>query len=82
MKVEVGDVISFKLTRDTCWGPKGKHRAVVLEENKDIIVQYLDLKLIKSRIGNLTAMQGYDILNAFLNCSYVEDIKVLKNISN
>ena len=82
MPLKVGDVISFKLTSDTCWGSKGKHRAVVLEENKDIIVQYLDLKLIKSRIGNLKATQGYDIIEDFLNCSYVDDIKVLKNISD
>lgn len=81
MKLVEGDVISFKLTSSSCWGPKGEYKAVIVNENNKLIVHHLDLKMIAHKLENSSCQFGYDYLEDFLECCYLDDVKVLKNIS-
>lgn len=84
MELHEGDIFKFYLNENSCWGPKGWHKAVVLKVNNNLYVHHLSLKMLKGRI-NSVCNPGIDRLSEFLKSSFIQErngIKIIKNILN
>lgn len=78
-KFKHGDLINFAFTEETCWGPAGVYTAIILydDEMKKLTVHYLNLKLIRKRIGHTSTT---DELENFLEWHDIEDITIIGNL--
>ncbi len=82
MYLKLGDIISFYLEDDSCWGPQGQHTAIVLYDNKGskLYLYHLDKELINRRTFGLQN-PAIDELDNFLKWIDDDNIQIIGNIA-
>lgn len=82
MELKFGDIISFYLEDDSCWGLQGQHTAIVLydSQGRNLYLYHLDEDLISERAFGLKN-PAIDELDNFLECMEEDSIQIIGNIA-